>query len=99
VREDGTIADVTFGGPAEKAGVPPSTKLIAVNGRQFTPAVLRDAVAATASGSKPIDLMVRNGEFYQTHRLEYRGGERYPHLVRDNTSPDLLSQILQPKAR
>src|SRR3954447_7631289 len=43
--EDGTILDVRYGGPAQKAGVTPSAKLIAVNGRQFTPTVLRDAVA------------------------------------------------------
>jgi predicted metalloprotease with PDZ domain len=99
IREDGSIVDVTFGGPAEKAGVPPSTKLIAVNNRQFTPIVLRDAVAATANGSKPIELLVKNGEFYKTYRLDYRGGERYPHLVRDSAAPDLLSQIIQPKTR
>ena len=74
-------------------------KLIAVNNRQFTPTVLRDAVAKTLTDSKPIELMTRSGEFYQTHRVEYRGGERYPHLIRDNAAPDILSNIIQPKTR
>jgi len=98
VREDGSVVDVIQGGAAQKAGVAPSVKLIAVNNRQFTPTVLRDAVAKTAEG-KPIELMIRNGEFYSTHKLDYKGGERYPHLVRDNAVPDLLSSIIQAKAR
>ena len=70
-------------------------KLIAVNGRQFTPTVLRDAVAA----AKPLDVLVKDGEFYKSYRVDYTGGERYPHLVRDNSSPDLLSAIIAAKAK
>jgi hypothetical protein len=29
--------------------------------------------------------------------LDYHGGERYPHLVRDESKPDLLSDILKAK--
>jgi len=36
VGEDGSIVDVMYEGAAQKAGVAPSTKLIAVNNRQFT---------------------------------------------------------------
>jgi predicted metalloprotease with PDZ domain len=99
VREDGSIADVQYGGSAQKAGVAPSTTLVAVNNRQFTPTVLREAVARTASSDKPLELLVKTGDYYETHRLDYRGGERYPHLVRDESSPDLLSEIIKPRAR
>ena len=58
----------------------------------------REAVAKTAEG-KPVELMIRNGEFYSAHKLDYKGGERYPHLVRDNAVPDLLSNIIQAKAK
>ncbi|MBS1856900.1 MAG: M61 family metallopeptidase [Acidobacteria bacterium] len=95
VREDGSIADVLYGGPAQKAGVAPAVKLIAVNGRQYTPTVLREAVAA----KQPVELLVRNGEFYRTHRVDYTGGERYPHLVREEGSPDLLTGIISAKAK
>ena len=30
-----------------------------------------------------------------THNLNYRGGERYPHLARIAGRPDMLSQILK----
>jgi predicted metalloprotease with PDZ domain len=96
--EDGSILDVRYGGAARKAGVSPSTKLIAVNGRQFTPTVLREAVAKTANAAAPIELLIKNGEFYETHKLDYRGGERYPHLTRA-AGPDLLAEVIQAKSR
>ena len=95
VREDATIGDVLYGGPAQKAGVAPAVKVIAVNGRQYTPTVLREAVAR----KQPVELLVKDGEFYRTFRIDYTGGERYPHLVRDGSTPDLLSQIIAPKVK
>jgi predicted metalloprotease with PDZ domain len=96
-EDDGTIVDIAYGGPAKAAGVSPSTKLIGVNNRQFTPTVLREAVAATAEGT-PIELLIKNGEYFETHRISYTGGERYPHLVRDSGKPDVISQISAPLA-
>ena len=93
--EDATIGDVLYGGPAQKAGVSPSVKLIAVNGRQFNPTALREAVAKGGA----VDLLVKNGEFYQTFRVPYTGGEKYPHLTRDAATADLLTAIIAPKAK
>jgi predicted metalloprotease with PDZ domain len=99
VKDDGAIVDVIMGGPAQKAGVAPSTQLIAVDNRQFTPAVLRAAVEATAAASKTLDLLVKNGEYYEVRRIEYAGGEKFPSLVRDPAASDLLSQIIAPAAK
>ena len=44
--------------------------------------------------SRDGELLVDNGEFYRTSKLQYRGGQRYPHLVRAAGAPDLLSEIL-----
>jgi predicted metalloprotease with PDZ domain len=95
VKEDGTIADISFAGPAAKAGISPATRLIAVNNRQFTSTVLREAVQKAGT----LDLLIRNGEYYQTYHVDYRGGERYPHLVRDSSTPDLLTAIISAKAK
>ena len=94
-KEDGTLQDVRYGSPAQKAGITPAVKLIAVNGRQFTPTVLREAVAA----GKAVELLIKDGEFYKSFKVEYTGGERYPHLVRDTSSPDLLTAIVAGKAK
>jgi len=90
---------VVYQGPAQKAGIAPAVKLIAVNGRQYTPTVLREAVAKTATDAKPLELLLRNGEYYETRRVDYRGGERYPHLVKDTAARDFLSEIIAPKVK
>jgi predicted metalloprotease with PDZ domain len=92
VSEDGAISDVAMGGPAQKAGISPSTKLVAVNNRQYAPVILREAVQA----AKPIEFLIKNGEYYQTFKIDYQGGEQYPQLVRDETKPDVLSKIIEP---
>ena len=99
IGEDGFVTDVRYGGPAQKAGVTPSVKLIAVNTRQYTPTALREAIAKTATDPKPLELLVKDGEFYQTYRIAYQGGERYPHLTRNAATPDLISSIIAPKTR
>ena len=96
VKEDGMVIDVAYGGPAQIAGIAPAVTIMAVNNRQFTPTVLREAVEATASATKPLELLIKTGEYYETHRIDYHGGERYPHLVRDPAVADLLSEILKP---
>jgi predicted metalloprotease with PDZ domain len=96
VRDDGGIQDVSYGGLAQKAGLTPDDKLVAVNNRQYTPMVLHDAIQKTTSSAEPIELMVKNGEYYSVHRIEYRGGERFPHLERDSSKPDVLSKIIEP---
>ncbi|MDP9171139.1 MAG: M61 family peptidase [Acidobacteriota bacterium] len=97
-RADGTIIDVHLGTPAFQASLAPATKLIAVNGREFSGGALRNAVADAVKGTAPIVLIVKDGEYYKTFSLDYHGGEKYPHLVRDSARPDLLSAIIKPHA-
>ena len=97
LREDGTISDTIEGMPAALAGIGPGMKLIAVNGRQYSPEVLRDAIKAGKNTTDPLLLLVENTEYYKTYKLDYHGGERYAHLVRDESKPDLLSEIYKPK--
>jgi predicted metalloprotease with PDZ domain len=96
--EDGTIIDVLLDSPAGKAGVPPAMKLVGVNGLVFTANRLRDAVVSAKHTGEPIELEVREGEYLKTYRMDYHEGEKYPHLVRDDSRPDLLSEIIRPHA-
>ncbi|HWY22497.1 MAG TPA: hypothetical protein VNX26_14820 [Candidatus Acidoferrum sp.] len=97
LREDGTIPDTIEGMPAAQAGIGPGMKLIAVNGRQYSGDVLRDALRAGKGGTAPLELLVENTDYYKTYKLDYHGGERYPHLVRDESKPDLLTEIYKAK--
>ncbi|MDQ1387001.1 MAG: hypothetical protein QOF56_455 [Acidobacteriaceae bacterium] len=97
LREDATITDTIEGMPAALAGIGPGMKLMAVNGRKYSPDVLHDALKASKGGSSPLELLVENTDYYKTYKLDYHGGERYPHLVRDESKPDLLTEIYKAK--
>jgi predicted metalloprotease with PDZ domain len=94
---DGVVRDTIEGMPAAKAGIGPGMKVIAVNGRQFSGNVLRDALKAGKNRTEPLELLVENTEYYKTYKIDYHGGEQYPHLVRDSSKPDLLSDIIKPR--
>jgi len=94
--EGGTIRDVVPGLPAAAAGIAPGMRLVAVNGRRYSERVLRDALRAARDGKTPIDLLVENVEMFKTFRIDYHGGERYPHLVRDESKTDWVSAIGKP---
>jgi predicted metalloprotease with PDZ domain len=93
LREDGAIADTIEGMPAAQSGIGPGMKVVAVNGRRYSPEILRDALRAGKNSTAPLELLVENTDYIKTYKLDYHGGERYPHLVRDESKPDLLSEI------
>ena len=97
LNNDGGITDTTEGEIAAAAGIGPGMKLIAVNGRKFSAEVLRDAIKAAKNSTAPIELLIENNDYFKTYKLDYHGGEKYPHLVRDESKPDLLSDILKAK--
>jgi predicted metalloprotease with PDZ domain len=94
--DDGYVIDVIHGSPAYDAGIGPGMKITAVDRKQFTPEILKDAITAAKSSSKPIELMVANGSQFQTDAVNYHGGLRYAHLEREHGKPDYLSQIFSP---
>jgi len=96
--DEGSLEDVVHGGPAYNAGIGPGMKVTAVNGKQYSADVLKDAIEAAKSTASPIQLIVANGPQVQTLYVDYHGGLRYPHLVRDDSRPDFLSEILRPHA-
>jgi predicted metalloprotease with PDZ domain len=98
-KEDGEIEDVKMNGPAQKAGVSPTTRIIAVDGRRFNPELLRETIGEAVKSTSPIEIMVEDGEFFKTFRIDYHGGEKYPHLKRDESKPDLLSAIAASRAQ
>jgi predicted metalloprotease with PDZ domain len=98
VAQDGTIADAIPGSPAYVAGIGAGMKLIAVNGRKYSKEVLRAALQEAAGSSQAIVLLAENAEYYQTYKVDYHGGERYPHLARQESQPDLLEEVIKPIA-
>jgi predicted metalloprotease with PDZ domain len=99
INREGVIDDVVPGLAADKAGLAPRMKLIAVNGRKWSTSVLRSAVAATKSPGGRLELLAENADFYKTYNVDYHDGERYPHLEREESKADLLSEIIKSKTR
>jgi predicted metalloprotease with PDZ domain len=95
----GVITDIVAGSPADQAKLIPQMQIVAVNGRQFSMSGIRAAIREARDSGAPIELIVRNGDFYSTHLLAVRTGPRYPDLERQAALPDLLSEIVKPRAR
>ncbi|MBZ5704461.1 MAG: M61 family peptidase [Acidobacteriia bacterium] len=95
LNEDGRIVDTIEGMPAAMAGIGPGMKVAAVNGKKFTANVLRDALRAGKSSTEPLELLIENTDYYKTYKVDYHGGEKYPHLVRDESKPDVMSEIIR----
>ncbi len=94
---DGEIRDTVEGMIAAKAGIGPGMKVLAVNGRRFSPDVWHDALRASKTSTAPLELIVENTDYFRSVKLEYHGGEKFPHLVRDESKPDLLTEIYRAK--
>ena len=92
------FAEVVTDSPAAKAGLAAGMRLVAVNGRKWTPDILREAIRAAKTSKQPIELLVENDDFFQTVKIPFFEGERYPHLEKIAGAADVLSEIAKAKA-
>jgi len=96
---EGSVGDSIQGGPAFQAGITSGMKLIGVNGRTYSHDLLEDAIKSSAKDqSLPITLLYVDDEYIHTAAVNYHGGERSPHLVRDDAKPDYLDELIKPHA-
>ncbi len=96
VSGEGQVADVRWGGVADKAKLAPGDKILAVNDRTFSPDVLKKAVHDSKTVTTPIRLIVSNESFVRIVEVDYHDGERYPALERVEGKPALLDAIAAP---
>jgi predicted metalloprotease with PDZ domain len=96
--ERATIGDVVPRSPADRAGASPGSHLVAINGYKWSKELLHDTLAAPPDPSGTIALLVEKDDMYKTLELKYSGGERYPNLMRQPGTVDLLTKIAQQRA-
>jgi predicted metalloprotease with PDZ domain len=97
LNADGSIADVIEGMAAARAGIGPGMKILAVNGKAYSPEVLRESVRATTDPRHGrIELLIDNEGHVATYQVAYGEGEKYPVLERDGSKPDTLGKIIAP---
>jgi predicted metalloprotease with PDZ domain len=97
VTKDGTISDVRWNGPADKAQLAPGDKILAVDGQIFSADRLREAIRAANGTSEPIQMIVQADTYVSAAKIDYHDGERYPVLERVDGSPDYLDKITAPR--
>ncbi len=73
-------------------------KVIGVNNKTFSRQRLLDALADSVAARK-IELLLIEGDRFRTVVLNYADGPRYLELVRDGAKPDILAEILKPRAK
>ena len=97
VSRDGSVADVIEGGIAARNGIAPGMKIIAINDRKFAPELLPQAMREARTRHQPVRLLLENSEYIRAVALAFYDGLQYPHLVRDQSKPDMLNEIIRPK--
>jgi predicted metalloprotease with PDZ domain len=93
---DGTLSDVRWGGPADRAKLSPGQKIYAINGKVFSFDALKDALKKAKGSTEPIHLILEQDGFVTMANIDYHDGERYPTMVRVDGTPDYLDDITKP---
>ncbi len=88
--EGAAVLNVVPGSPADKAGIAPGAKVVAVDGRRYSWELLGDAIARARSSPAPIEILYETGDFFRTAKVDWHGGIVNPHLQRDPARPDLI---------
>jgi predicted metalloprotease with PDZ domain len=96
VGGDGTISDVRWNGPADKARLAPGEKIIAVNGQIYSADALHSAIREAKGNTEPIHLIVQADSFVSMTDIDYHDGERFPVLERVDGTPAYLDDITKP---
>ncbi|MDR6934791.1 M61 family peptidase [Luteibacter sp. 3190] len=96
VSDKGVVTDAQWEGISAKAGLVPGVTIVAVDGKDYSGQVLKDAVTAAKSTTAPIEFLIKDIEEYRTVKVDYHGGLKYPHLVRGE-GKDLIGAIATPK--
>jgi predicted metalloprotease with PDZ domain len=97
VGNDGKISNVLWDSAAFNAGLTVGSQITAVNGRDFDPDALKDALKAAAGNGPAPALLVHDGDVYRTIKLDWHGGLRYPRLEKVGKGPGTLDALLAPR--
>jgi len=98
VLVDGVVRAVDPGLPADKAGLAPGMKVIGVNGKKLSINRLRDAIADSVTRQE-LEFLIEDGEEFRTITVPYADGLRYLELERIAGLPDVLGEVLKPRAK
>jgi len=96
ISKQGAIGSVAWGGPAFNAGITIGSKLLAVNGREYSADLLKTVITAAKDGHDPIHLLIQHGDTITDYPVMWNGGLRYPTLVKVGKGETGLDKLLAP---
>lgn len=100
IDKEGKVTGARWDSPAFNAGIVTGAQIMAVNGVTYDADAMKKAITA-AKGEKgtPLDLLVKRGNRFDTIRVDYREGLRYPWLERvaPGKAPTGLDLLFEPK--
>ena len=109
LSSDGTITDVRWGSPADKAKLAPGQKIIAINSHTFSNTMedpdtdhpigtspLHEAIVAAQKSPDPIHFLIQSESWVRPFDVDYHDGERFPIMVRVDNTKDYLDEIITP---
>lgn len=98
--KEGKVTGTRWDSPAFNAGIVTGTQIMAINGTAYSADDMKKAITA-AKGEKgaPLELLVKRGSRFETIKLDYKDGLRYPWLERvaPGKAPTGLDLLLTPK--
>jgi predicted metalloprotease with PDZ domain len=95
VGNDGLVQTVVWDSPAFKAGMAVGHRIIAINEVEYSPDLLRAALAATTDRRTPLSLIVKQDKRYSMITLDHSGGLRYPRLEKVGEGESSLDRLLK----
>ena len=96
VAADGTIGDIRWNSPADKAQFSPGLRIVGVGNQVFSADSLRQAIDDAKGTSKTIHLLTVSGTDLVPVDFDYHDGQRYPSLKRVDGKTDYLDEITKP---
>ena len=98
IDKDAKVAATQWDSPAFNAGVVTGAKILAVNGVTYDGDALKKAITAAKTGG-PLELLFQRGDRFQTVKIDYKGGLKYPWLEKTGAAKAAagLDLLLAPK--
>jgi len=97
-NHENVVRDVDPSGPAARAGLTAGMKILAVDGRKWTPEIVDAALTRARSDGAPIAILTEREGSFRTVQVDYHGGIRWKTVERDPAKPDVLAAIFASKA-
>ncbi len=95
VNNSGDVLGSIWNSPAFAAGITVGTKVVAVNGEEYSARLFRQALKDATDKKHPLSLIIKQATRYRNITLDYSGGIRYPRLEKTGEGETSLDRLLK----